>query len=126
MCERCAALERENASLKAELAKRTRVDVVGRMRADLGVTEHGAKLLLALYKTPGRLVTHDAVRAALPGRYLKSRQTIRDLRSTVCQVRRDVGPGVVETILGRGYMLTDRGVDLIRATMSGHHLKAAA
>lgn len=125
MCDRCAALEREVARLQFALDQKVRADVLGRVREGLGVTMHGARVLMILYRTPGRAVTHADLLKALPSRYTKSADGNRSehyLRVAIYQLRREVGPGVIETVRGKGYFLSPHGADVLRAAMAGEFL----
>ena len=122
MCPRCATLEAEIARLRVLLDTKVRADVLGRLRVELGVTAHQAQVLLLLYRTPGQTVSFDMICDTLPARYTKSadgRRSEHYLRVVVYQLRQKVGPGVIETALGRGYYLTEAGAERLRAAMRG-------
>lgn len=135
MCPRCAILEAENAQLRDQLGQKVRADIHGRLRIGLGVTQHQARFLLALYRTPGQIVMFDTLLAELPARYTKAsdgRRSEHYLRVLVFQTRRAVGPGVIGTNRASfdrpvsGYYLTAHGLDVIRAALAGQMLPQAA
>ena len=122
MCPRCAILQAENDQLRDQLGRKVRADVNGRLREGLGVTNHQARFLLELYRTPGEIVTYDALIARLPRRYTKRADGVRSehyLRVLAYQTRRSVGPGVVGTSRPHGYFLTDYGLVAIREALAG-------
>jgi hypothetical protein len=123
MCKRCAELLNENARLRDLLELRTRADLIGRLKAYLGVTEAQARVLLRLYRDRGGLVPFLDLLRAIPVRYRRAdsgdERSAQLLRVVLFQARTRLPKNTIETVRSYGYRLTPAGIDLVARALSG-------
>lgn len=121
--DRIADLEARVAYLESELGLTVELDQVHQVRQALNVTQTHAHFLLTLYRCHGRSLSYEQLDERIPavvGRGEAPRNTIRVF---ALQIRRRLGPDVVETIEG-GYRLGPRGLALVGRALE--QLQAAA
>lgn len=122
MCKRCAELLTENARLRDLLELRTRADLIGRVRAYLGVTDGQARLLLRLFRDRGGVVSIIDLHNAVPIRYRNYSPRDRGdqfIRTMFAQTRKHLPADCIETARGYGYRLTPKGVAILAEALSG-------
>ncbi len=80
------------------------------------IPPQGAWVLAALYRAPGRFVTHGGLTDNMqPQRENNETREFNQLRVVVHQIHRFVRPGLIASIRSQGYVLTEAGVKLVEA-----------
>lgn len=125
MCSRCDELEDRIAWLESELGIQRNLDLVSRIAAT--IKDHGlqskrfgaAKLISALYLAKGRPLTTLQLMEAMPPRDFGEDERLPKIVTVyVCYARKHLGRGIIETIWGKGYRLTDEGVAMVDAILN--------
>lgn len=106
MCGRCAELEAQIVSLKAELGHVVEPSSVQQVMRGFGLTGQEAETLLMLHGAGGNVVAAWRVMERLHGSTPRDMKLIQVL---VCRIRKRLGANAIDNVWGRGYMITDVG-----------------
>lgn len=124
MCVRCEELEEENAWLKSELGIQQDVSRIMKlhkaMLASPAITTSGrrgaAEFVSALYGAKGRVMTHAQLLESVPSRDREDRAPgITTVWAYVARCA--LGKDIIQTVFGRGYQLTPKGMKLVTAML---------
>src|SRR5262245_52401467 len=129
MCDRCKALQIENARLRDLLELRYRADVFGRLRAAFLLTEQQSRVLMRLYRERGGLVAYDLLWRELPLRYRRTEGDNRAanfVRVVIHQMRAKLPPDTIRTQRGFGVCLTLKGEGAVTEALKGDFMSVRA
>lgn len=129
MCERCADLEERVAWLESELRIQADATDYSRLRtamrrncssgANPWARKNAILLVITLFRAAGRVRSRPQLMEAIPplDRAREDNRINKCIDVWVCAARKMIGPGVIETVPGRGYRLTDGGVAKVAAIL---------
>jgi hypothetical protein len=122
MCERCAELEERVAWLESELgiqgaAQRSRL-LREALRDERGHRcRGGASLLAALYDAQGRPLNRQQLLDSLPTLDGQVDRCAKVVDVYVCVIRKTLGQGIISTVFGHGYRITEAGSEMVAAIL---------
>ena len=126
MCQRCIELEEEVAYLRSELGLLADEDALLTLGRALGVSPVVARLVLALYRANGRLLTVTHLNDAVPSAKGRDEYISQSFfASLVCLARRPLGRDAIETAWARGYRLSPAGMARVAAILEPVQQEAA-
>lgn len=99
---------------KRELGMIREQEQESRVKQRLGLSGRQVELLMTLYARRGRVVTKLSLLDAMYGGMDEPDPKIIDV--FVCKIRQRV-PGSVQTVWGRGYLLTEAGVAVVEQAL---------
>lgn len=129
MCARCEELEERVAWLEGELSQQLSDDAHQRLRnamllgcaaaRDSSGRAGAAQLVLALYAARGRVMSRLQLMEAMPPK--AGGEDERDpqiVQVRVCLARKGLGHDLIENVWGRGYRLSEVGMERVAAIIS--------
>jgi DNA-binding response OmpR family regulator len=124
-CARCEELEEQVAYLKSELGLSNDVETSDRLRRAMRGTYRpthasgACGLVLALYAAKGRLRAKWSLMEAIPPRNGgDDDRNPKIIDVYVSCARKGLGHDAIETVWGRGYRMTDVGMERVRAILN--------
>jgi len=119
MCDRCAELEEEVAYLRSELGLLADEDALLTLKRAMRVSPVVARLVYALYRSNGRLLTCAHLEDAIPSKTGRDDYISQSFfGALVCLARRALGRDAIETAWGRGYRLSPAGMARVAAILA--------
>jgi DNA-binding response OmpR family regulator len=123
-CESCADKDERIAWLESELGLQRsdtsydnlRAYLRGRARGDRRGTPCVSRLILALYRSGGRVMSTEQIMEAVPplaGTMLEDLRDAAIVKVWVCYARRCLGREAIENAWGRGYRMSAAGLQLV-------------
>lgn len=117
ICDRCAALEERVAWLEGELGLRVDASQIQALCQAFGLSPGAAHLVRALHGGRGRAVTHLQLLEAIPSPDRLADRSLSNVNTLVCRARKGLGQDSIANVWGRGYRLTDVGMDRVSAIL---------
>lgn len=116
-CDRCDDMREQVRWLEKELAMRHAVDAQYAVARAFRITPGAATMLARLYAAAGgHVASWQLLEATAPAGYDDDRDP-KTVSVRICIIRRAMGPGVIETLYGKGYRLTDVGMARVAAVL---------
>jgi DNA-binding response OmpR family regulator len=107
-CENCELLRHQLAELRMEPT----LDDLQALKSAFNLSMGQATLVMALYTAGGKAVTNNRLFALRRASH-NNEAGIELLKVYACHIRRRLGKDALETIWGRGYRLTDIGIETV-------------
>lgn len=120
-CPRCAALSEKVAKLERELAVRQRDGEIGALMSAFDIGATNARLLYALYRGGGRVVSHQTLRSLIAGDSHSNAVKVH-----VFRLKAALGEDAIEPYRGIGYGLTMHGMSRCLAALEPPEMQRVA
>lgn len=119
-CNRCEELKERVAWLESELGVQVNTSDAITICRELKIRPQAGQIVLALYRAKGRLVSNlqlwDAIPQVVSPKFDDDR-SYKMLDVQVCNARKGLGDGMIETVWGKGKALSPAGMARVAAIL---------
>jgi len=116
--ERIADLEVEVKYLKSELGLSREESVYAFLRKYHGMRLNEAWTAMALYRRKGQVISNAFLYDNRPNVVCDANLSIQDVKVTICDLRKHMPKGSIETHFGMGYSMTPTGAAFMKDTLA--------
>lgn len=120
LCSHCEELAERVAWLEGELGAQLSGGQVNDIRRALNIRPQTAQMILALYRAKGRMMSNLQLWETIPqvkNPHADDDRNFKAVDVQICNARRALGPGMIDTLWGRGRALTPAGMARVRSCL---------
>lgn len=114
-CDTCAELRERIAYLESELRIQADDTEFARVKSAFGLQPMGVRILLALWKARGGVVSVWRLEELIRGMDGDCSENL--IRVHICRMRSGIGRDAVENVWGRGYRLSGEAINRVDAVL---------
>lgn len=117
--KRCESKDERIADLERELGLDLNRAEIAALAAALRVRPQASRLLLGLYKAKGRTLSSARCMAFMPPHFTYEDDRLQStVRVMVYQIRSATSHGIIQTVFGHGYRITEAGAARVAAILA--------